>query len=484
MKRIVRLRAPRAAALLLALSLAAGGCARNPVTGERQLVLISEAQEIQIGQQSAQEVAQSLGLVPDEALQAYVQELGAALAADSERPELPWTFRVVDDPTPNAFALPGGFIFVTRGMMNLMDSEAELATVIGHEIGHVTARHSVTQISRAQLAQIGLGLGTVFFPQLEPLGGLASGGLSLLFLKYGRDAERQADELGFRYALEEGYDVREMADVFASLARIGELAGQSPLPNWLASHPAPADRIEAVEARLAGVEGTLGAARLGRDTYLGRIDGMIFGENPRNGFFRDGVFYHPDLRFRFAYPQGWTTQNLAQAVIVASPGQDAMVQLTLAPGADPGEAARRFLGQQGIQPVRSSREAINGNPGVVSYFQAQTQQGVLRGVVAHLEYGASTYQLLGFAPAQAFGGHERTFGQVIGSFSALTDPAILGIQPNRIDIVALDRSLTLAEFDRLHPSAIPIERLAVINQVADPGQTLPAGTLVKRVVGS
>ena len=202
-----------------------------------------------MGQQASQEVAQQLGLVDNEALQQYVQRVGARLAAESERPNLPWTFRVVDDPTPNAFALPGGFIFMTRGMMDLMDSEAELAAVLGHEIGHVTARHSVTQISRGQLAQLGLGVGSILFPSAaQAVGGLAQTGMQLLFLSYGRDAERQADELGFRYALREGFEVREMDDVFATLLRIGQASGRSEIPSWLASHPAEPERIAAAQA--------------------------------------------------------------------------------------------------------------------------------------------------------------------------------------------------------------------------------------------
>ena len=205
---------PMWAGMLVAVQLA--GCATNPVTGRRQLALISEGQEVQLGRESAVQVSRELGLVPDSALQRYVQGIGGTLAAASERPALPWAFRVVDDPTPNAFALPGGFIFVTRGMLTLMNSEAELASVLGHEIGHVTARHQVTQISRAQLAQLGLGLGSVLMPELQGLGGLAGSGLQLLFLRYSRDAERQADALGFRYAVGQLYEAREMADVFQS----------------------------------------------------------------------------------------------------------------------------------------------------------------------------------------------------------------------------------------------------------------------------
>lgn len=458
----------------------AAACATNPVTGRRQLALISEAQEIQLGQQSAQQVAQQLGLVENEALQQYVQRVGAELARESERPQLPWTFRVVEDPTPNAFALPGGFIFLTRGMMDLMDSEAELAAVLGHEIGHVTARHSVTQISRAQLAQLGLGLGSVFFPEAaQTLGQAAQTGMQLLFLRYGRDAERQADELGFRYALRERYEIREMDDIFATLMRLGEASGRSSLPAWLASHPSEPERIRAAQARADTVTVTPLATR--RDEYLARIDGLIYGDNPRQGFFRNGVFLHPDLRFRMQFPQGWRTQNLPQAVNALSPQQDAVLQLTLAQGANAEDAARRFLSQQGLQPGQAGRQNVNGNPAVIAYFQAQSQQGIVGGMVAFIEYGGRTYQVLAYTPAQLFGRYEPGFRQVIGSFAAVSDPAVLNVRPNRIDVVRTTRAMTLTEFNRQYPSVIPLPELAILNQVETGTSTLPAGSW-KRVV--
>jgi predicted Zn-dependent protease len=476
----LRRRARACAAAGLACALAAG-CATNPVTGRRQLALITEAQEIQLGQQASQEVAQQLGLVENEALQQYVQGVGARLARDSERPNLPWTFRVVDDPTPNAFALPGGFIFVTRGMMDVMDSEAELAAVLGHEIGHVTARHSVTQISRGQLAQLGLGLGSIFFPSAaQTFGGLAQTGMQLLFLRYGRDAERQADELGFRYALREGFEVREMDDVFATLLRMGQASGRSEIPSWLSTHPAEPERIAAAQARADTVTRT--PLETGRETYLARIDGMLYGENPRQGFFRDGVFLHPDLRFRIDFPQGWRTQNLPQAVNAAmAPQQDAVMQLTLAQGANADEAARRFFSQQGVRPGQGGRQNLNGNPAVVVYFQAQTQQGVVAGTAAFIEHGGQVYQVLAFTPSQLFSRYEPAFRRVIGSFADVNDPSVLNVQPNRVDIVRTTRQMTLAEFNRQHPSVIPIAELAILNQVEGENSLLPAGPW-KRVV--
>ena len=457
-------------------------CARNPVTGERELALISESQEIQMGQQAAQEVEQSLGLVQDEALQSYVQGIGARLAADSERPELPWRFRVVDDPVPNAFALPGGFIYVTRGMMNVMDSEAELASVLGHEIGHVTARHSVSQMSRAQVAQLGLGLGMIFVDELQQYGDLASTGLQLLFLKYGRDDERQADELGFRYALSEGYDVREMAEVFQTLQRLGAASGQSPLPTWMSSHPDPGQRVSRTQQRVQQLAaGTLDTLDAGRDQYLNRIDGLIYGENPRNGFFRGNTFYHPDLRFSIAFPQGWAVQNLPQAVVGISSQKDAGMELTLSQGGSPTSAASAFLNQQGIAAGQASQQQVNGVPVVATTFQAQTEQGVVQGLAAFFDHGGRVYQVIGYSPQQRYASYDRAFRQALGSFAPVTDPAILNVQPNRMDIVRVQQTQTLGQLAQSLGSAVPVDELALINQVSGASASIPAGTMLKVV---
>lgn len=466
----------------VAIALALGGCAVNPVTGERELALISEEQEVAMGQQAAEQVEASMGFVADEALQSYVSRVGNELARDSERPDLPWEFHVVDDPVPNAFALPGGYIFITRGMANLMSSEAELAAVLGHEIGHVTARHSVNQLSRAQLAQLGLGLGTVLSPEIAQYGDLANTGLSLLFLKYGRDDERQADELGFRYMLDDGYDVREMDDIFAALQASGDLAGRSATPSWLASHPSEPERIEAVRERVAALDSPPQDLEVNAEEYLAQIDGLTYGADPRNGYFEEGMFYHPELAFQFRVPEDWQKQNLTSAVVAVSPEQNAALQLTLAPGGAT-EAARQFFSQEGIAEAGSDRTRINGRDAVVSRFEAQSSGGVVRGLVAHIEHGEATYRLVGYAPAGAFGQYGGLFEEVIESFGPVTESSVLDVEPMRIDIVTLERDMTLEEFERNYPSAIPIEELAVLNQVESPTAALPRGTPVKRVVG-
>ncbi len=457
------------------------GCVRNPVTGRLQLALITEAQEIQMGQEGAGQVERMLGLVPDPALQSYVQTLGQAMAEASERPALPWRFGVVDDPTPNAFALPGGFIYFTRGMLGLMNSEAELATVLGHEIAHVTARHQVTQISRAQVLQAGMGLGGLLFPELEQLGGVVGVGMSLLFLRYSRDMERQADDLGFGYALDQGYDVREMARVFAALGRLGG-ERQSAVPSWLQTHPLPAERIAAIDERVAAMEPLPPGLRVGRDAYLDRIDGLVYGVNPRNGIFRDGLYMHPDLAFQFALPDSWPRQNLAQVVMAVSPREDAALQLTLRGEPSPDAAAEAFLRQQGVQTLETRRRTINGLPAVVASFRAETPQTVLQGLTGFIAYENRIYQILGYSLVGAYREYEATFQQSIGSFTRLADPAVLALQPNRIRLVRIGERMTLAEFDRRYPSAIPVAELAVINGVPGPETVLPAGTRVKRIV--
>src|SRR6185369_17390641 len=168
---------PLSAVLLAgALVLGPSGCARNPVTGKNELSLVSESQEIEMGKQSAQQVEQTIGYYNDPAVQQYVSQIGLKMAKASERPNLPWEFHVVNDASVNAFALPGGFIYVTRGLMTAINDEAELATVVGHEIGHVTNRHSVQQISKAQVAQLGLGIGSILSPSVARVAGVASQG--------------------------------------------------------------------------------------------------------------------------------------------------------------------------------------------------------------------------------------------------------------------------------------------------------------------
>lgn len=470
-------------AALMAFAIFLVSCSTNPATGKRQLAMIGEEQEIAMGRQAAEQVAQQIGLYDDQELQAYVSRLGKQLAADSERPNLPWSFAVVDDPSVNAFALPGGFIFVTRGLLTHLSSEAELVSVLGHEIGHVTGRHSVEQMSKAQLAQIGLVAGMVLQPELANYGDLANTGLSLLFLKYGRDDEREADDLGLRYLVNENYDPREMPGVFETLRRVSERETQGGrMPGWLSTHPTPENRIGRIESQVASLNKDFSRATIGRERFLGAVDNVVFGQNPREGYFRGNTFIQPELGFQIEFPQGWKASNQKQAVGAISPREDAVVVLSLSNHSSPEAAAREFFSQQGVVQGQSLRNE-NGLPAVSRVFGVQRgQAGNLQGIASFVEHDNRVYQVLGYTVSDRWNGYDGELAAALGSFSRVTDRRLRDVEPQRLDIVTLRSAMTLQEFARQYPSSVDIQTLAIINN-AQPDTRFSAGTELKRVVG-
>lgn len=463
--------------------LLAVGCATNPVTGKKELALISEAQEIAMGRQGAADVSATVGLYPDVGMQAYVNRMGQTLAAKTERPQLPWEYHIVDDASVNAFALPGGFIFITRGLLTHMTNEAELASVLGHESGHVAARHSVQQMSRQQVASLGLGLGSILSPAIAKIGQAASAGLGLLFLKYSRDDEMQADQLGFRYALADGYDAREMISLFTMLQRDEQLSGSGRLPEWQATHPDPGNRIKDAQGLIAASNQNFGTKTIGAAEYLQRIDGMVYGENPRAGFFRGTLFMHPDLKFLLQFPDGWKTQNSADAVTAVSAAQDAIMELRAVQGSA-ADALRNFLGQQGVQAGGTSQGTIHGYRSVSGEFTAAIEQGgSVHGIATFIEFGGSTWQIVAYTADARFASYSPIFQRSINSFDRLTDPAALAVQPLHLRIDKAPRAMSLQEFNTQLPSSISLAELAMINGVAENAQ-LRLGQSIKRVIGT
>lgn len=468
--------------LLLATVLAIAACAVNPATGERQFLLIGEEREIQMGRESDPAIVAQYGLYPDSSVQRYVRDLGLRLAAVSERPDLPWTFRVLDDPAINAFALPGGFIYVTRGILAHFESEAQLAGVLGHEIGHVTGKHSAEQMSTAQAAQLGLVVGAVASETVrdnfDPIQGL----VGLGFLKFGREDENQADELGVRYMTRLGYDPRELAGVMEMLAASSRLAsgGGGRLPEWQSTHPNPENRVRSILAQVEEQSLVPADPIVRAEEFVGRLAGLTYGPNPREGYVEDGVFHHPDLAFRFVPPAGWQVQNLKQAVLAGPPEQDAILQLTIAES-DPSAAANGFGNQQGVRTSQPMNRTINGLSAVVMDFRATAQDGELQGQVAFIRHDDLTYQLLGYAPAQRWPNRESAIEGSIRSFAEETSPAVLSVEPARIDLIRLSGAEPFDAFAERYPSSVPAERVALLNQV-QPGGVL-RGAYAKRVVG-
>lgn len=457
-------------------------CATNPATGKRELSLVSESQEIQLGLDAAKTATAQMGVYPDSAVQRYVSSLGRQIAASGERPSLPWSFTVVDDPIVNAFALPGGPIFVSRGILTYMNSEAQLVSVLGHEVGHVTAKHSVSQLSKQQLFGGLLTVGMIVRPELQQYSGLASQGLGLLFLKYGRDDETQADELGFRYMTRIGYNPSEMGEMFKTLERTSGSSSRS-TPEWLSTHPDPGNRIARTSERIAAAGTSIASAtRIERNAFLRHVDGMIFGDDPRQGYFSGQSFLHPTLKFRFTFPTGWKMQNSASAVIGASSQGDAQISLEFAGNSAPSTALSQFLGQQGVAAGGTSTAAINGLPAAVGQFVASGSDGTqLAGYVAFVQLDGTTYRLLAITPRQLIQSYDAAFRGTINSFARLTDPAALAVTPNKVSVVTVPRAMTLTQFNTQYPSVVPLETIAIINGM-EGGTMIPAGTLVKRVV--
>ncbi|MGQ9801675.1 MAG: M48 family metalloprotease [Candidatus Saccharicenans sp.] len=237
--------------LIVFLILNSLSCAVNPVTQKRELMLLSRSDELAMGQQTDAEVTSTYGVYPDSSLNQYVSTIGKKLATVSHQPDLDWHFQVLDSPVVNAFAVPGGYVYLTRGILAYLNDEAELAGVMGHEIGHVTARHSAQLYSKAQLAQIGLVVGVAVSKTFSKFAGLAEAGLSVLFLSFSREHERQADDLGVLYSSKAGYEASRMSNMFVTLQKLNPQSGKDGLPTWLSTHPDPPDRIAAIKKAAA-----------------------------------------------------------------------------------------------------------------------------------------------------------------------------------------------------------------------------------------
>jgi predicted Zn-dependent protease len=485
----VTLRLLTACAILLTLS-----CARNPVTGKRQMSLMSTEQEIQLGASADPSVQAEYGMYEDTALGGFLNEKGQAMAKLSHRPTLPWTFKVVDSPVVNAFAVPGGKVYFTRGIMAHFNSEAQLAGVLGHEIGHVTARHGAEQYTKGTLAQLGLIVGMIASPQFAQFGEAASQGVQLLMLKNGRNDESQSDELGVQYSAKIGYDPKHMADFFQTLKRIGEKAGGGhELPTFMSTHPDPEDRYNKVRVHAERYKKLLGRRQPtfveNRDEYLRRIEGLVYGEDPKQGYVEAGRFYHPELKFSFPVPQGWKHQNMPTQFQMASADGNAMMVLSLSNQKTLQAAATEDAKQYSLVASDSRQTTINGLP-ALAVMADQVQQDQNTGKTANtgikvattfIQYNGAIYILRGVSNAQFFIQYRDTFGGVMKAFEPLSDPEKINRVPERIKIVTVPRNMSLA--DLLKEQGIPAARndeFAILNgmQLKD---MITSGMLVKVV---
>jgi predicted Zn-dependent protease len=452
--------------LFTAVFLFVGSCARNPVTGKNDLMLMSESQEIAMGQQSDPEVVAFFGLYNDDEMQRFISIKGQEMASVSHRKNLKFHFKVVDSPVVNAFAIPGGYVYFTRGIMAHFNNEAEFAGVLGHEIGHITARHSAKQYSKAMVAQVGLVAGTVISPKFGQYADIAQTGIGLLFLKFGRDAEVESDKLGVEYSTKIGYDAKEMASFFETLDRLQKHSGAEEVPDFLSTHPNPADRKSKVSRLANSWKKKMNAndLKVSRNNYLKMIDGIVYGEDPKQGFVENSMFYHPVLKFQIPIPAQWNFENTPQQVQMAARDGAAMMILTLAQGNSLESAANAVMQKYQLTPVETRKESINGNAALMVVADQQQEQVTIRTLTTLIQYGENIYMIIGVSERGEFNNHVSTFQSTMTRFAALTDQEKINRKPQRIRVKTIQRNGTLAQaLENLNVNSKRMEELAILN---------------------
>jgi len=467
--------------LLMGMILLIYACATNPVTGKKEFMLVSEADEIQMGAAYDPQITASYGLYDNPEVAEYIESIGQQMVKLSHRPELQFHFRLLDTPVINAFAVPGGYVYITRGILAYLNNEAELAGVIGHEIGHITARHSAKQISTQQVAQIGLGAGMILSEDFRKFAGLAQAGVGMLFLRFSRDNERQSDDLGVEYSTKAGYDSREMANFFATLDKMSPDEQQGGLPGWFSTHPNPADRVPAVIEKSGEWQAKVGPQNLkiNRDPYLRKIDGIVYGEDPRQGYVENNMFYHPDLKFQFPVPAGWETINTPTQVQMSSQEQNAIIIFQLAKGNTPAEAANQFLSENQARVISNESKNVNGLSAQKVISAIGTEQGELQVMSYFIQKAANIFVFHGVTDVAGFAKNQPVFETTMGSFKNLSDPKKLNVKPARIETKTVPSATTLREaLSSFGVAEDKLSDLALMNGM-ELSNSLPANSLIK-----
>jgi predicted Zn-dependent protease len=480
--------------LLLSFFISSCTVQKSPITGSKRAYGYSWQQELQIGKEADQQIQQQYGVYDDEKVQQYVERIGQEVLevshmrredTDPKYRETEFHFRVLNSPVVNAFALPGGYIYVTRGLLGHLENEAQLAVVLGHEIAHVAARHASQSAFEQQLGQIALIGGAVAGEELLGIPGqnvlqLGSQAAQFLFLSYGRDDERESDQLGVEYAAMKHYTAEDGAGFFVALERISEQAGQS-IPSWQSSHPDPSERASRIpelanEWREKGYEQNINNA----DEYMQIIDGLIYGENPREGFAEEGMFYHPELKFQFDYPDNWQIVNQPTLVAAVSEEQDAISLMEIDGQADSPEASvMNYVNQEGFTVQLRQSTQQNGLNSYRALATATTEDGTqYQFLVYAVNYDGNIYRFTNYSLADKFDTYRSNFEQTSYSFAALTDQEKLSREPVRLQTRKIDQSQPFSALVDNLPMDITTEDVAIINQIEE-NITLEQGSWIK-----
>lgn len=454
----------------------AAGCSLNAATGRLQVTTISESEEIAMGRKVDEDVSEALGVYDHEGLSTLVSEIGQSVAKHSERPQLPWSFRVLDEAGVNAFAVPGGFIYTTRGLLVHLSSKDELAAVLGHEVGHVTARHGVVAMRKQKVAAASVGVLRVIDPQLRHVGGLAASTAGLALLKHSRDDEYEADELGVRYVGRAGFDRAATVRVFDVLTTVSELEQGQRVPSWLSTHPDPQLRRDRILQTLPAA----GEAEPDPE-YLDLLDGVLYGEDPRQGFIAGRSFVHIDKGFRIDFPPGWEAVCNGPRAIAQAPDEAALMVLVPSDAESAKQGLDDFFRDGSIEPGEEWTGMVGGFAVVSAGFSVSTTDGPIYGLLAFVQYGDEVIQLAAIGPSKGWEERSATIAESFASFGEAA-PVLSTLDPMRVRLQTLPEAMTIEQVDERWPSVIDLPQLAALNRVSKT-DTLPEGTAVKRVVG-
>ena len=475
----------------LAAALALHGCAQSPATGRSFFTGgLTPEDEVKLGREQHPKIVQEFGgEYDDPELRTYVNSLGRLLAQTSEMPNLDWHFTILDTPIVNAFALPGGYVYVTRGLLALADNEAELAGVLAHEIGHVTARHTAERYGQSMLGNAAaLGVGVLLGS--EAAAQATSSAAQLAVLGYSRDQEFEADKLGVRYLTRSGHDPNAMATFLRRLLGYSryeaELAGRPEAADAFditQTHPRTADRVQRAIDEAGGSR--VSNPIVARDVYLKKIDGLVYGDSPAQGYVRGRRFLHPELGFTFEVPEGFKLANTPNRVVAQSPDGAAIL---FDQAKKPSSASMtRYLTEvwgQGVDLRDPQALDINGLPAATAWTRVNTSKGErdYRLVAIRLG-GAAIYRFLFVTPANLTAALNEPLRRTTYSFRRLSASEEATLHPYRIKIYQVQQGDTPEGLARRMPLGDEsLGEFRVLNGLRE-GEPLVVGQKVKLVVG-
>lgn len=463
----------------VALALALSACVKNPVTGTRELSLLSPEDERRIGEQAAREVESSVGLVQDERLLAYVREIGGVLATYSPRHGVDYSFDIVDSAEPNAFALPDGHIYVSRGLLALSNHERELSNILGHEIGHVAARHLNQRFSRAAPVGILAGVtsavvGIVSDDAARSVAGVGAGINAVILAPHGRDQERQADRVGQDIAHQAGWDPMGLPDALDALGRMAELRHGHHETSFFDSHPTTPERVATTRAHARAI-GAGTRREPPRDEYVQHLDGLLLGDNAAYGVFEGQRFVHPDLAFAVSFPTGWTLAHSKKLAGAQAPGEDAICVLgAQGPGHSPVEAAERFRKLLEVKYESGPDElTINDKPAARARVTSKDVDLTLTFIL----HEGLVFQLLALSPRSVHAKYASSFDAWATSFETATPRDLDAIHETRLVVARVDPKSTLDEVLQQRPSPLPPLYVAILNGMQGAQSKLPGAVL-------